>query len=231
MLKYVLIFGLFMGLLSCEKKVGITSLNSNIQNVKQISHIKTDTIAEKEYKYLSFNDSIDSLPQEFRKFIPKNYSVIELSSGDVNLDKIEDKILILKKNNEENTSNYSEGKPDKRPFLLLLGQKDKTYKLACRNDNAIYCIDYGLNDPSINIFIKKGYFLIKHSFAGGPEHWGRTFIFQYNKKKNDWFVSKMNVLSYNFELDKEIIISKQTPKDFGIISFKDFNIYKSDWDE
>ena len=134
------------------------------------------------------------MPQEFRKFIPKNYSVIELSSGDVNLDKIEDKILILKKNNEENTSNYSEGKPDKRPLLLLLGQKDKTYKLAYRNDDAVYCIDYGLNDPGIDIIIKKGYFLIKHSFAGDPEHWNQTTTFKYDKIKKRLVSFKRSIL-------------------------------------
>ena len=186
-------------------------------------------------KHISFNDSVDSIPESLKTFVPAGYSAINLSSGDANLDGLTDKILVLRKNTEATTSNYAAGKPDKRPLLLLLGQPDHTYQLAIQNNNAVYCIDCGgaFGDPFTGTSIKKGFFSIEHGVAGG-QHWEQITTFKFDKAKNKWFLYKDHFISYKLndsnDADAEALVKEtdqlKTVKDFGIVSFETFNIYK-----
>lgn len=201
----------------------------NIDSV-EIERNKTDSIE----KHQTFNDSIDSLDQDLKAFVPKGYSVISIESGDLNLDEYTDAILVLRKTSEESTSNYAENKPDKRPMLILIGQKDGTYTLAYENNNAVYCIDCGglFGDPFTGITIKDGYFSIEHGVSGG-HHWENVTTFKYNKSKKNWFLYKDNYINYKFNSDtsdnaEALVVDfkkLKTVKDFGEISFEKFNIY------
>ncbi|MCC7454466.1 MAG: hypothetical protein IT222_09895 [Crocinitomix sp.] len=186
-------------------------------------------------KHETFNENIDKIPEVLKTFIPTGYSVINVSSGDANLDGLLDNILVLRKITEEATSNYADDKPDKRPLLLLLGQSDRSFKLAFRNDNAVYCIDCGgvFGDPFIGTTIKNGYFSIEHGIAGG-HHWEQEITFRYDKLNNNWFLDNDHYVSYklNETNDAEALVldvdKMKTSKDFGIISFEKFNIYNED---
>ena len=52
-------------------------------------------------KFLDKNKTVIS-KAEFIKIVPKNYSILDTVSGDLNRDEFLDYILVLKKNNEEN---------------------------------------------------------------------------------------------------------------------------------
>ncbi|KQB37290.1 hypothetical protein [Flavobacterium aquidurense] len=185
-------------------------------------------------KYDTFNESIKVTSQKLKLFIPKGYEAIIEEKGDLNLDKIEDCILVLRKATEETTSNMDQGKPDKRPLLLLLGQKDGSYKLAYKNENAAYCIDCGglFGDPFNAIAIKNGYFSIEHRISGG-HHWEHITTFKFNKTKNNWYLYKDHFINYilnpSQDPNAEALIANvdklETVKDFGEISFQQFNIY------
>lgn len=54
------------------------------------------------------------------KFVPKSFEILDTVKGNLNNDIYDDFILVLKKKNEETTSNYSEDKPEKRPLLILI---------------------------------------------------------------------------------------------------------------
>jgi hypothetical protein len=187
-------------------------------------------------KHQTFNDSIDSLDQELKAFVPKDYSIISIESGNLNLDEYTDAILVLRKTSEASTSNFAENKPDKRPLLILLGQKDGTYKLAYQNNNAVYCIDCGglFGDPFTGITIKNGYFSIEHGVSGG-HHWEHITTFKYNKAKTDWFLYKDHSINYKFndnakENAEALVVDYEklkTVKDFGEITFLKFNIYSN----
>jgi hypothetical protein len=84
-------------------------------------------------------------------FVPDGYTVLDTTSGDLNLHQFADMIMVLKKNGEDTTSDVNEH-PEKRPLLILIGQADSTYKLAAKSDNAVYCIDCGgvMGDPFMN---------------------------------------------------------------------------------
>jgi len=239
------ILGFLLVLVSCGQKTN----NENIEQTKDTLASTIDykrqstgtTIDKNEInktrKHETFNKTIYSVPEVLKAFIPKNYSAINISSGDVNLDGLTDKILVLRKNTEETTSNYNESKPDKRPLLLLLGQPHNSYKLISINDNAAYCIDCGgvFGDPFTGTTIKNGYFSIEHGIAGG-KHWEQVITFKYNRSKKNWFLYKDHYISYKLnesnEPDAEALVpdvdKMKTSKDFGIISFDKFNIYNED---
>jgi hypothetical protein len=177
---------------------------------------------------------INNLPTKISQFIPVGYSAIDTASGNLNLDSLNDMILVLRKDGEDSTSNFANNKPDKRPLLILLGQPNNIYKLAYRNDNAVYCIDCGgvFGDPFTGITIKNGYFSIEHGISGG-EHWQQVITFKFDRLKSNWFLYKDHYISYklndsnNDNIDALVkdVDKLQTVKNFGIISFDKFNIY------
>jgi hypothetical protein len=203
----------------------IFSLNLSFcqQNVTKISR-----------KHETFNEVIQNVHKNLKAFIPKGYEAIAMEKGNLNLDKFDDCIVVLRKKTEETTSNYNENKPDKRPLLLLLGQKDGNYKLAYKNNNAAYCIDCGgvFGDPFTGITIKNGYFSIEHGISGG-HHWEQIITFKFNKAKNNWYLYKDHFINYimnpSSDPNDEALIADvdklKTVKDFGEISFQQFNIY------
>ena len=66
-----------------------------------------------------FNKNVKKpLENPISKFIPDGYSVLDSVTGNLNLDKHNDLVLVLKKNDEEKTSNVIDN-PVKRPLLIL----------------------------------------------------------------------------------------------------------------
>ena len=99
--------------------------------------------------------------RDFLKFIPKNYVILDSIRGNLNNDAYEDFILVLKKNNEDETSNFYDNKPEKRPLLIFLGNANKKLDLKLRTDNAVLCVDGSgaiHGDSYEGIKIKDGYF-------------------------------------------------------------------------
>ena len=200
---------------------------------------KERTISRMEIgKHDTFNENLDKVPDNLNQFIPKDYAVINSSTGDLNLDGLLDQILVLRKITEETTSNYGGDGPAKRPMLLLLGQPNQSYKLATRNDNAINCVDCSgaFGDSFQGTVIKKGYFSIENGIAGG-QHWQQIITFKYDKKSNNWFLYKDYTISHKMtdssDENAEALIKDfdllKTKKDFGTIPFSKFNIYKKDY--
>ena len=221
---------------------GQSSSNNKTVLSKDSSFAKTESVKQDTNsssnveKHQTFNEVIDTLPDILKAFIPNGYSVINFSTGDANLDGMTDEILVLRKNTEETTSSYAEGKPDKRPLLLLLGQVNNTYKLAYRNDNAVYCIDCGgaFGDPFTGTTIKNGYFSIEHGISGG-QHWEQVTTFKFDKAKGVWFLYKDHFISYKLNESNnenaEALVKEtdklETAKNFGVVSFDNFNIYSN----
>jgi hypothetical protein len=161
------------------------------------------------------------LSQKILKFIPKGYALIDTAMGDLNLDKLQDIILVLKTIGEDTALDATEYK---RPLILLLSRADKTYSLASRNDNVVYCYQCGgaFGDPYNGVEIKKGLFTINH-FGGTNDRWSNEITFKYSKADNNWYLLKVVDKGWNvFHLDNIDSIVK-TKKDFGIVPFKKYN--------
>ena len=200
--------------------------NNAAQSV-DIKNVKKDTSALSAV----INDSI-KLANNLKSFIPKGYTTLEIADGDLNLDAISDKILVLASDEEESETNENSLM---RPLLILLGKTDGTYALAHRNENAVYAFVPKLlsDDPFVGITIKKGYFSINYEVQGG-QHWNKVVTFKYNVAKKNWFLDKDHYQNYELndstDPDAEALVLNmdklETPKNFGVISFNSFNANK-----
>ena len=213
-----LFIGLLLILFSCNQ--------SSKQENK--TSIITDTISanDNQPKKEAFKQDIDNLPNELLEFVPKDFSVLDTISGDLNLDEINDYILVLKKNGEDSLSNVIDN-PEKRPLLILLRDKDNKLKLVRRNNNTVYCIDCGgmMGDPYMGTTIKNGSFSVEHH-GGNSWRWTRIITYKFSKQDNEWFLDKDASESFHASEPEKVENKIRTTKDFGKIKFEEFDIYK-----
>jgi hypothetical protein len=161
------------------------------------------------------------LPQKIAKFIPRGYALVDTAMGDLNLDKYRDIILVLKTIGEDTALDATEYK---RPLFLLLGNADKTFTLAARNDNLVYCYQCGgvFGDPYAGVEIKRGLFTVHH-FGGSNDRWSNDITFNYSPADKTWYLHKIVDKGWSvFHLDK-VGTSVQTKKDFGVVRFAKYN--------
>jgi hypothetical protein len=214
----------------------ITACEPTRQKQQQTAAIQRDTAAQQSrMEHQNSREAANDVPAALKQFIPAGYSVINMSGGDANLDKIDDCILVLKNNAQDTLSNAPEGKPALRPLLLITATSDGKYTLAARNDRAVQCYDCGgvFDDPFINTVIRNGYFTIEHGVAGGV-HWESFTTFRYDKARNHWFLYKDHYTSYKLneraDEDAEALVTDadklRTIKDFGEVRFDRYDTYK-----
>ena len=165
----------------------------------------------------SIGDTI-ILPQKISKFIPKGYALIDTAMGNLNFDKYQDIILVLGTVGEDTTFEA------RRPLLLLLGRADKTFTLAARNDNVVYCYQCGgvFGDPYAGVEIKKGMFTVHH-FGGSNDRWSNDITFKYSQSDMRWYLYKIVDKGWSvFHVDK-VETSIQTKKNFGVVLFEKYH--------
>ncbi len=213
-------------LTSCKKEsVGADTLTSTTKSTadslkpKRISN-DINTMSE---------ELTEAQKDEFKSFIPKGFSLLSSSKGNLNLDALEDAIIVIKADNEKETSDVVD-RPTKRPLLILIGKGKNEFELVKRNENAVYCVDCGgvFGDPFEGVTIKNGYFSVEH-YGGSSWRWTRIITFKYSKAENDWFLHKDGGDSFNVTADPDTKETKiRTVKDFGKIAFEKYDIYKGE---
>ena len=167
--------------------------------------------------------------QDFKKdFIPNGFQILDYKKGNLNLDQYEDYIVILKKIDEEKTSDVINN-PEKRPLFILIGKANNTFEVISKNDNCVYCIDCGgmMGDPYVGITIKKGFFTIEH-YGGSSWRWSHDITFKYSKKDKFWFLYKLRNVSFNVGELEKVKVKVKRKKDFGKIPFDKYDIYRED---
>ncbi|WP_345953957.1 hypothetical protein [Mucilaginibacter sp. PAMB04168] len=152
--------------------------------------------------------------------------MLDITKGDLNRDTYPDAIMILCKKDERETSDVI-NHPEKRPLLVLLGEANKTYKLAARSNNAVYCVDCGgqMGDPFTGVTIKNGYFSVEH-YGGSGWRWTRIITFKYATAEKNWFLYKDGGERFHATSREEVKTPVKTVKDFGKVPFIKFDIYK-----
>jgi hypothetical protein len=136
-IQYYIIVGLFLFMFQCkENSIDKNHSNKiptiNIIQGELVNVIKKDSVNK--YIPKDHNEEIGNISRNIDPFIPPDYVVLDTVSGDLNLDNYNDLILVLKKANEEKTSDVIDN-PEKRPLLILIGEPNNKYKLVERNDN------------------------------------------------------------------------------------------------
>jgi hypothetical protein len=151
----------------------------------------------------------DTTEQSYTKYIPEGYTLLDSVIGDLNLDNYPDMLLVLKKYGEDSTS-YIDDQPEKRPLLILIGQADKSFTLAARNDNVVYCVNCGgmMGDPYMQVIIKKGYFSIEH-YGGSAWRWTRIITFKYSSAEKYCYLQKPSPINNRSKAPENSFISRR----------------------
>lgn len=217
-----------------------TGLGNGLDDLMAKTQQKADFVSER----ISFlitnytqNKSALNYKNQILKFVPENFEILDSVKGNLNNDNYDDYILVLKKKNEENTSKYGDNKPEKRPLLILIANSDGKFDLKARNDNSVLCIDcsgYIHGDSYVGVKIKDGYFSVEHYTVGGNDKWSKIITFKYDKIKDKWFLHQDGTEFFGWNPDEgsnaESIIKTGekilTKKDFGVVSFENYDIYK-----
>ena len=170
-------------------------------------------------------------------FVLKGYEILDSIKGNLNNDAFDDYILILKVKNEEETSDYANDKPKKRPLFILVGNSEHKLELKARNDNAVLCIDCSgaiHGDSYVGVTIKNSYFSVEHYTVGGNDKWSKIITFKYDKVLDKWVLHQdgMEFFGWNPNegTNEEAIVKTGgkilTKKDFGLVLFEKYDIYK-----
>lgn len=153
-------------------------------------------------------------------FAPEGYTILDSTTGDLNLDSFPDVVLILHKDHEDT---ITDDLP--RPLLLLTGQPNGSLKLSARNDSAVDCYRCGglKGDPYQQTVIKKGFFSLEF-FGGSSETWTRIVTFKYAVADNTWYLHKISEdASFPRNPDLKEPPTIWSKKHFGTISFTKYN--------
>lgn len=221
------------------------SSNRSTKISEMLSHRLTFNIEGKKLTMKQFDETsecgklsrtVGLIPETMRAYIPKGYSIINMSSGDANLDKIKDIIIILKNNLKERKADFRDDLVVDRPFLLFLGNSDDTFTLEIKNDKVVYCRvcagEHG--DPFTGTAIEKGTILIKHNYSHSSLHiWKKETLFKYDLLRSNWFLFQDRHVTYkvrkNSQKKKKTLEieddSIERYKDFGDIRLQDYDIY------
>lgn len=172
----------------------------------------------------SASAQIGDLPEAY---VPQGYAILDSVSGNLNLDSIDDLILVLKKENEEESFDVSDS-TEKRPLLILVGLEDGKYRLAAKSNNTVYCYDCGgmMGDPYQQVVIKNGYFSVEH-YGGSAWRWTKIVTYKYSKEDEHWFLHRDGGESYHTADPEKVEKTMRTKEDFGKVRFEDFDIYNS----
>lgn len=221
MIKHLQLYLLISTIVSCGER---STKNSSEKNIDSISK-PNQTLSKKSEDVLKWNrdNSLDKiiLRNSIAKYITKGYEPLDTASGDINGDNISDLLLVTSIINED--SIRYESTEFKRELLLLLGQNDGSYKLYCRNTNAIPCINCcGMTDPFGGISIMNGQIVILEYCASNCKAISE-FSFKYSQLQKTWFLEKVIKEFYCFDYEN---YSRDTTmlKDFGKIAINKFDI-------
>ncbi len=159
------------------------------------------------------------------EIIPDGYSIKDSVSGNLNNDQYNDLIMVLKRTDEDSLALINESTV-KREMIILYGMANG-YSVIARNMNAVYCVNCGgvMGDPYEGISIENQTITISH-YGGSVERWGLVSTFSKNPV-GTWILSKLENETFNAvdpNVKTETIIT--TPKDFGSITFEQYDIYK-----
>jgi hypothetical protein len=167
-----------------------------------------------------------AIANELAAFIPQGYEILDTAYGDINLDKLNDCILVLKDKSED-SSEVSSDTSYVRPLLLLLRSEDNSLKLAKSNDMAVYGKHDGgmMGDPYVGITIKNGLFSIEN-YGGSGWRWTRVITFKYSPQDQQWYLFKDGSDSYHAGAPEQVESEIKTEKDFGVVKFEDFDCSK-----
>lgn len=157
-------------------------------------------------------------------YVPTSHTILDKYEADLNQDGMQDIILVLARKDENEDGRTDE---DTRRTLIILMKTREAYAKLVDSDRIVYCKWCGgmMGDPYLGITIKPPYFTVEH-YGGAADRWRQYITFRYVKDRRNFLLHKLATDSFNaFDPDKGELDMK-TPKNFGILTIQDFDVYK-----
>ena len=176
-----------------------------------------------------------TIPEELKPFIMPGYEAMDVVKGDLNKDKRDDYLLVLKTAGEDTFSFDNTDWDAHRPILVIIRQANGTLKTVAVNNELIFCKNCGgvMGDPYQGLVIKPGEFTADF-YGGSSWRWAESFTFRYDAVKKNWFLQTHKSTSFQSgDPDKtmsESIISRTEMGDISIEKFTPhYNADSSSW--
>lgn len=155
-------------------------------------------------------------------FLLPQHEILDTLKGDLNGDEFADILLLMRHKNESQSDENLE-----RPLFILLGTATG-YHLGATSQTAVYCYLCGgvMGDPYTGMQIDtSGTFSLNH-YGGSNWRWTRNLTFRFDAEAKDWFLIQDVSESFSVFEEDNVQIDLKTPKEFGRVSFSQFDIYK-----
>lgn len=152
--------------------------------------------------------------------VPAGMKVVETIRGDLTGAGHSDALVVISSPSAGNEK-LGEGQP--RTVILLTQDASGSLQKAAENRRIVPCARCGglAGDPYAFSRIEKGQFTISIS-GGSRQRWSAEYVFQYSAQAHDWYLQKAERGAYD-QISEENISKVFTPKDFGQVSFADFD--------
>ncbi len=157
------------------------------------------------------------IPESIAPCLGKEYKVIDLTYGNLNLDTLQDVVVVAELRKEADTT----GDGDRTVFLLI-GTRSG-YTIAARNDEVALCHGCGgMMDPYGGIDMGTGQFSI-YNDGGSAWRWHNSATFTYNKKDGHWYATETERSGFNvFDEAHTSTANTKTAKQIGRVRFERF---------
>ena len=158
------------------------------------------------------------IPFEVKPFVEAEMKAIAYAKADLNGDGTLDYILVL----EQAISKDSE--MNSRPALIIVRDRNGRLSLAARNRFVIACRGCigGMSDPFESLTVRRGGFSVTNR-GGFRDRWIGRYDFEFSPRDRTWQLARVAEANYESVKAKPVWRKTYTPKDFGKISFDDFD--------
>ncbi len=156
-----------------------------------------------------------------KAFVPEDYEVLEMASGDLNGDKYKDYVLILKNKNETNNRGLA------RPLIIIKGYAKGKLELMARNDQVVLCSNCAgvFGDPTPKIILKERLLTIETN-VGTNWKYTRIITFKYDADLEELMLHKDSNISYHVSSPNRKKDSITNQDDFDKLLFTDYTYNK-----
>jgi hypothetical protein len=146
--------------------------NSNEQKVEIPTNDTAQVVASNTTEKILTTPEIEQVIPPFKSELPNGYELIQEASGDLNKDKIEEKVLVA------NTDREGDFGTERDVFIYKI--ENTEWKLWHRSTGAVLPSDHGgmMGDPFENVSVENGAIVFSH-FGGSRQKWAYTHRFRF----------------------------------------------------